>query len=318
MEPMEILFREIPDTVFITDPCGYLLDLNRAEPFRELRKGQKLTSLIPDCFSGEEGEVRWGDQVYQRQTTPIRTQNALVGYTVLLTDITAETRLAEELQSRSRELGQLAEELTRSNAALEAYAMQAKELSDYAEQLRIARVIHDDYGHAITELHVLSQMCLQLLDRDAARVYELLAQGKEICRRARREGRQRDYASLSDLLDCLRRISQFPVEVSITGTEPAFLRPLYGTIEHLCREAYHNTLDHSLADRFWICAELGEEVVIRIWDNGSFHGTFEKGFGLSAVEDQIRASGGSVEMIAREGEGFEILARWRDETWRDP
>ena len=41
MKSGRLLFDAIPDTVFITDTYGYILDFNRRAPFDQLKKGKK-------------------------------------------------------------------------------------------------------------------------------------------------------------------------------------------------------------------------------------------------------------------------------------
>ena len=88
--------------------------------------------------------------------------------------------------------------------------------------------------------------------------------------------------------------------------------PLYEVIDRVCREAYHNTLSHSLADRLTIEVYMAPEVLrLHITDNGCFRGTLEKGFGLTTMEENVRASGGTIAFEAEEGRGFGISAEWR-------
>lgn len=308
----DFLFRSIPDAVFITDSYGYILDHNRREPFDLVKKGAKLRSVIPDCFEGETGVFRFAGRAFRRQTSPILRENTVAGYTVMLADVTAEARITGERREKSRELTQLVESLQKSNAELESYAVRVKELTDYAEQLRIAQVIHDDAGHAITELYTISQMCLKLMDTDPERYRELIREGLEICRKAKNAGEAHEYGSLRELLSDFARMSRIPVEVRIDGEEPPFLKDKYPLIERILKEAYHNTLDHSLADRIEIDAQLSEDgAALAISDSGSFHGEFEKGFGLSTMEDNVALSGGSVTFTAQEGRGFGIKVKWR-------
>ena len=56
------------------------------------------------------------------------------------------------------------------------------------------------------------------------------------------------------------------------------------------------------------------EAVLQIRDNGSFRGPFERGFGLSTMEDQVKRSGGTMEFTAEEGKGFVVTAVWRAEN----
>ncbi|MBQ6183097.1 MAG: hypothetical protein IJK33_04340 [Clostridia bacterium] len=315
MKTTRTLFDSIPDTVVITDTYGYILDFNRKTPFDNLKKGKKLTSFLPDCFDGGEGEFRIADKVFRRYTAKLDNGKNDTGYTVRLSDITEEARLDEQLQHRSRELAELEHKLSESNAKLTEFVMRVKELADYSEQLRIARVIHDDYGHALTELFVICQMCLTLKDTAPERCRQLLHEGSEICRRATEEKRQNAFGSLSELLYDFAGKSAFPTEVTVAGEEPPFIKEKYELIGRICKEAYHNTLEHSLANRFYINAEMDEEqVTLTLTDDGSFHGTFEKGFGLSAMENAVKDSNGTIGFITEEGKGFTVRITWRRES----
>ena len=83
-------------------------------------------------------------------------------------------------------------------------------------------------------------------------------------------------------------------------------------IERILKEAYHNTLDHSFADTMQVSVDLTESSAkISISDNGKFHGEFEKGFGLSVIEESVIASGGEITFVAESGRGFGIITEWR-------
>ena len=312
MEKEKLLFLNMPDTVFITDAYGYILDFNRPGPFPSVKKGKKLKSLIPDGLDEAPGAISVGRRIFRRQTSPILRSGEICGYTVLLTDVTDEVRLTEELRKASEELDKLIGELEHSNQELENYALQVKALTDYAEQLRIAQVIHDDAGHAITELHTICEMCLRLKDSDPDQTAALLEEGIDICRRALDAKEDRKYDSLESLLRDFAHICRIRTEWSVSGAEPAYLQAQFPLIRRILKEAYHNTLDHSLADTIFITAELSEqEARIRIRDNGSFRGEFEKGFGLQTMEDNVQRSGGDIQFIAETGKGFEIDLIWR-------
>lgn len=139
MKTTRTLFDSIPDTVVITDTYGYILDFNRQTPFDHLKKGKKLTSFLPDCFEGDDGEFRIADRVYRRYTAKLDNGKNDTGFTVRLSDITEEARLDEQLKNRSRELAELERKLSESNAELTEFVMRVRELADYSEQLRIAR-----------------------------------------------------------------------------------------------------------------------------------------------------------------------------------
>jgi len=312
MDVFEQAFRLLPDTVIITDVYWYILDFNHVAPFDGIKRGRSLTRVMPDCRALPNDRLRRGEKVYQRSITPVYAQNLHVGYTVYLADITDRENLIEQQRRKSVELEALTQRLAKANAELEEYVRQAEALSDYEEQRRIARAIHDDAGHAITALNILSQMCLQLGRSDAKRYEELIDEGIGLCENALKAREKRRYASLRELLETFRDESPFPTELIIDGDEPTFAAPLYEVIDRVCREAYHNTLSHSLADRMTIEMHMSPEVLrLHITDNGCFRGTLEKGFGLTTMEENVRASGGTLAFEAEAGRGFGVAVEWR-------
>lgn len=312
------IFRMLPETYFITDSYGYILDYNRCEPFRKMKKGRHLARFISDFMETREGKLSVGEQVFLRKTTPVSRDNRVAGYVVSLTDISDVMRIMMQRQTVNGELKELILAQTQANQELESYAMQVKALSDYSEQIRLARVIHDGSGHAVTAIHSICQMCLKLKDSDPKQYHELLHQGIRICKKARKQSEEQEYGSIREMLDAFVQVCQFPVELSILGTEPEFAKPLYPLILRICREAYHNTLSHSLADRLMISVSLfPEEMELNVTDNGSFHGTFEKGFGLGTMEENVTASGGTIRFIHENGQGFRIIANWRKDNGTD-
>ena len=157
-------------------------------------------------------------------------------------------------------------------------------------------------------------MCLQLGQSDAKRYEELIDEGIGLCENALKSREERRYASLREILESMQKASPFPIDLQIEGDEPAFVGALREVIDRVCREAYHNTLSHSMADRLTVEVHMSPEVLqLHITDNGCFRGTLEKGFGLTTMEENVRASGGTLAFEAEEGKGFGILTEWRPE-----
>lgn len=309
------MFQNMPDIGIITDAYGYILDYNMSASVLNMKKGRRLIRYIPDCFSKDTAQVSFGGRVYRKSVSAIMDREAVNGYTVSLVDVTEITSLIEEREEKRKELLGLVDELIKRNVELEKLAFQAKELTDYSEQLAIARKIHDDEGHAITAIHTICEMCLKLKDSDIEEYEKLLQEGIDICKNALSGSNEVKYQSLNEMFDGFVRLSQFPVEVSVEGVEPEFIKDIYEHVGRICKEAYHNTLSHSLADRLSIRVKMEyDSFTLKIQDNGSFRGRFEKGFGLTSMEDYVKASGGTLEFITREGEGFGIIATWRKQV----
>lgn len=314
VDKMKQAFLSLPDTVIITDKYLNVLEYNRCGPYPDLKKNTKLTDYMPDFGGIGETNLQIDGRSYLCRISSVQERGAAAGFTVYLADTTEKTRLLEQNRQKSRELTLLVEQQRAANAELTEYVRQAEAVIDYEEQRRIAHHIHDNAGHAITAIHTISQMCLKLRDTDRAQYERLLREGISLCERALEARQPRKYASLSELLDCFRLESPFPMDIAVSGEEPPFASELYDVIYAVCKEAHHNTLSHSLADRQSITAEFTPDTLtLSIFDNGHFHGSFEKGFGLSATEKRVRASGGSIRFHAAEGEGFGVVARWRRE-----
>ena len=311
MEELEQAYRLLPDTVIITDSYWYILDYNRPGPFEGLKKGRNLTRYMPDCRDRPGGVYACNGRVFQRSISDVRADGVQGGHVVYLVDITERERLVEQQRQRRAELDVLTKKQMHANAELEEYARQVRVLTDYEEQLRIARTIHDGAGHAITALNTISRMCLQLRDSDMEKYNRLIDEGIAICRCVEKGRVERRYDSLAEMLEAFRNTSPFPIRLRIAGEEPPFAAGLYDVILGVCREAYHNTLSHSLADRLTIEVQMTKgNLTLRITDNGHFHGILEKGFGLKTMEENVRNSGGQVYFEAEEGKGFGVVVKW--------
>ena len=312
MEITAQMFSALPDTVIFTDAYWYVLDYNRRGPFEKIKKGKKFTHFMPDCVTLENGEWRSGNRSYMRTITPLYEKKQCAGYTIYLVDITEKAWLLEQSRKKSRELSQLTQILKKRNEELEQITRQAEALSDYSEQMYIARVIHDGAGHTITAVHAISQMCLDCRETDPGQYKELLEAGIKLCHYTNPEDRELQSDSLAGLLEQLQRNSPFPVRLQIRGEEPDFASGLYRTIYRICREAYHNTLSHSLADTLWITLNMDSRSLdLEISDNGSFRGELRKGFGLTNMEKAVLSSGGIISFLAEQGRGFGIKVSWR-------
>ena len=91
------------------------------------------------------------------------------------------------------------------------------------------------------------------------------------------------------------------------------MKEKYETVSRILKEAYHNTMEHSLGDAREVKLEGCEgSFTLTIRDNGSFRGPVEKGFGLMAMEEYVNASGGEIRFLTEEGKGFGIVVTWRE------
>ena len=300
------VFKKLPDTAIVTDSFGYVLDFNRKDPFPQMRKGRQIRQYIPERPADHGMEVHIRSGWYYLRVTPIQEASARVGYIYYLVDITKIRAMIHENQEKQEDLARLTQDKIRLHEELTSYARQAEALADYNQRLEIAREIHDKDGHAITVLHTISQMCLKLVGRDMRQYASLLTQGETICEEQRRNLKQR-FDSITEGLYHFCASGIFKVELSIEGTEPVSAASYVNLILDICEEAYHNTLNHSLATAFFIELTFDEGAIrLSLCDNGKCRGSFTPGFGLTVMQERVRARGGSIDFYMEENRGFMI------------
>ncbi|WP_283170167.1 sensor histidine kinase [Curtanaerobium respiraculi] len=301
------LFQRLSDTVIVTDAYGYILDFNRKGPFPSMRKGANIERYVPEGIVAGELTCTVGGRAFRRQVSPVAEGGRCVGYVVIFEDITEKKRLCELNAEKNRQLDEAAQEQEKAIAQLREYTHQIEAFADQEERHRVACRIHDEAGHAITDLFTRSQICLLLKDTDPEYYARLLDEGVAICNHALAIGEGEDAQSLGELLRPFADEALIPVHVTIAGDEPGWAAPLRGIIHDICDECYHNVLAHSMADEMAVRLDVDEaDLTLIIEDNGRFRGEFRKGFGLSFMEERVRNAGGSVDFCAVPGQGFKV------------
>ncbi|NLD19160.1 MAG: hypothetical protein GX663_02795 [Clostridiales bacterium] len=300
------VFKVLPDTAIVTDQFGYIIDFNHCEPFAGMKKGQHIRKYIHMELEENDCELQIGGRYYNLRITHIMEGSVYTACIFYLIDITQIRLVIKENKRRQEELLRLNKELTRVNRDLRDYAEQIEILTDYYGQMQLAKEIHDGDGHAITVLHTISQMCRKLIGKDRERYTSLILQGQEICSE-RHRGQNKTFRSITEGLSYFVVGKLFDIDLSIRGDEPQWAAGYADMLVSVCEEAYHNTLNHSLAEKFFIKASFEAEWVrLVLCDDGRCHGSFKKGFGLSAIEENVYMAGGTAEFTANEGEGFLI------------
>lgn len=300
------VFKKLPDTAVITDSFGYILDFNRQELFDSMKKGQHISQYIQLPLNQGSHEVQIRSKHYHLKVTSVTEETTHSGFIFYFSDVTRQRATVMQNHQKQKELSLLHQKLLHANDELTAYARQVEALSGYNEQLRLAREIHDTDGHAITVLHTISQMCRKLLRKDIKQYRSLINKGIRICRE-QSNSRQRTFKTITETLNHFSADGLFDVRITIQGEEPVLAAPYAELIRKICGEAYHNTLNHSLATVFFIKLIFDhEKISLELWDNGRCHGSFEKGFGLSVMEDTVLKSGGTIKFTMEENKGFLI------------
>jgi len=295
MKDIKNIYELLPCAVYITDTYGYVLETNNMNPFKQIKIGRRLSQVILGFPDDKQGEIENGGRVYHWTASEVLRSDIVVGYTIMLIDITIENELAKKSRIKSSEIDELIEKQKEANNQLETLALEVKQLSDYAEQLRIARNIHDNSGHALTALHTISGICSSIKDTDNDKYLSLIDDGLKLCRQEMIDKAIKSFDSVKSILDYFMNLRTFPIYCNINGEEPDFVKDKYELIYKIVRESYHNTLSHSLAENISILVDMSNNVIkLSIKDDGQFHGSFEMGFGLSMMVESVKASGGEI------------------------
>ena len=71
MNNYKMIFDSFPSPFFILDSFGYILRYNYYVDFKSIKKGRKLTDLIPDCLQNKEGKFIYKNIIFKRITKEI-------------------------------------------------------------------------------------------------------------------------------------------------------------------------------------------------------------------------------------------------------
>ncbi len=235
--------------------------------------------------------------------------------------LAAYAAVARRLEQTGRELEKLAgsrEKVEASRRQTLDYARQVERHAQAEERSRIARELHDDLGHRMIRLKMMSEAVLHLFEHDPNRARELTEQirnqledSMENMRRTVRklqpvEESGRQYA-LDRLIDDAARDLHIDVSFTITGRP----EPLYPSLEFVlyrnAQEAITNAVRHGQAAA--VAVELAfadREVRLTVTNDGSLPPSpIRQGIGLRGMEERVALLGGRLE-IEQEG-SFRIM-----------
>ncbi|MBE7084451.1 MAG: sensor histidine kinase [Clostridiales bacterium] len=210
-------------------------------------------------------------------------------------------------------------ELDESKRELEkAYAVVA-EVTALEERQRIAKDIHDTAGHSITTVIMQTEVAKRILDKNPEEAKTKIIAANLQAKHALEELRDSVHL-LSGMQkgETLKTALETIIHESTDGTgltvrsqiedvrvSPAKHRFLCNTL----KEGISNGLRHGNATAFWFeLKEESEKIAFLLSDNGNGVDMDELrlGFGLSAMQERVRALGGEVRFHSEKEEGFEL------------
>jgi signal transduction histidine kinase len=197
------------------------------------------------------------------------------------------------------------------------------------ERLRIARELHDVFGHAMATISVQAGVGLHVLEQRPGQAREALAAIKKICDdgltdvktilgilradasageeepRAPRGGLDR----ITDLLDTAAA-GGLRVELRVEGDPRALPAPVDLAAYRIIQEALTNVLRHAGARTVGLTLQYAPaRLIVRIRDDGSTTGVDAPGgHGIDGMRERARALSGRLTAAPHPDGGFEVCA----------
>jgi signal transduction histidine kinase len=204
---------------------------------------------------------------------------------------------------------------------------QAQELAISEERNRLAREIHDTIAQGlvgiILQLEVMSASIPEdsPLHRRVARALDLARVNLDEARRSVRNLRASPLAKHS-FTEAIQRLAEehrldcgSQVLVNVPAAVPHLDEEIETALFRLTQEALNNCRKHANADTVWIDLTFGDEIVLRIADNGvgfdveawrTAPATHR--FGLHGMRERVEQLAGSFDLQARSGGGIVLTA----------
>ncbi|HTG68128.1 MAG TPA: sensor histidine kinase [Candidatus Udaeobacter sp.] len=223
---------------------------------------------------------------------------------------------SNEFEDKRHQIEDLYEALAASHVELDAarrrmqdYASQVEYNAQIEERNRIAKDIHDDLGHRLIRVKMMSEAALHLFDADASKarrtveqIRDQLQDSMELMRRTVRklaadgEKDARRYA-LDRLVEESAAALGITVSFRVTGNP----RPLYPSMELIlfknAQEAITNAVRHGKATAVTVDLEfLAASVALTIANNGCLPSEpLEAGLGIKGMKERIALIWGRLE-----------------------
>ncbi|MFF2093539.1 sensor histidine kinase [Paenibacillus sp. NPDC058174] len=210
------------------------------------------------------------------------------------------------------------EELEAARRRLIDYASQIEQYAQLEERNRIAKDIHDDLGHRLIRVKMMSEAAIQLFDADTPRARTMIEQIRDqlqdsmerMRRTVRRLAAPEDSDSRRYALDRLVADSGEALGIEVGFTVQGDMQPIYPSIELIlflnAQEAITNAVRHGGASVVDVTLHfLGKSVALTIANNGALpKEPLAAGLGIRGMKERIALIGGRLEW--RTEKRFEI------------
>ena len=209
-------------------------------------------------------------------------------------------------------------ELDESKKELEAAYAVVAEVSVLEERQRIAKEIHDTAGHAVTTVIMQTEAAKLIIDKNPEQAKAKIIAANLQAKRALEELRNsvhllsgvKENQTLKSSLENVLHESSDGTDIVIRSSieeiyvSDAKFRLLTGAL----KEGISNGLRHGGATAFWFELRTDKEkIYFLLSDNGKgADESFVMGYGLSSMQERVKALGGEMQTVYGEDDGFEL------------
>ncbi len=232
-------------------------------------------------------------------------------YIVTLRDVTPYRKTQADLSERYRQLEEANDQLKDTIQVL-------KESSKAGARGYVARELHDIIGHSLVVTIKLlevaklyfakDQKMSRLVTVDAYKAIEDGITSMNLMENQRRVEVMYSGESLrTELARMLVSVKNTDINTTlkVKGVFNPVSPPAYGVIKKVCMELLTNSIKHSQCNHVFVTVSIeGEQIDLKVMDNGIGVENISKGNGLKGIEERINSLGGQVEFYSSHNEGF--------------
>ncbi len=235
--------------------------------------------------------------------------------------ITHVLECIDEERQQNRRLESGIQSLTQVNIGFQHYSQTVEERSKHEERNRITRDIHDTVGYSLTNIAVMLDAAIGLIERDPERVKTMLQRGREQVDSSHTEVRRSLHAlraiarvekfGARNLLHIGRQFEEATsvlVDIDLGNAAQTYGPHIDSTLSRLVQEGLANAFRHGRATevsvRLW---ESDDRLTLTIRDNGSGSEKIELGIGFLGMQERLSQVHGSLSWQSL-STGFVLIA----------
>lgn len=243
---------------------------------------------------------------------------ALIAAVLMFIAVRNQSLLREAHRTNRKQL----EQLNTAYSELQQTSVQAMGYAAMTERTRLARDIHDGFGHQMTSLIVQLQALKLMIPQDPAGAANSVDETLKVARKGMNEVRLavKEWSddekglgpiALKGLVSQIEANSMVQIQYKEIGPIGEWPVECSVILYRILQEALTNILKHADAKTVNIVIEEeNEHVKLLITDDGHFSGQkpLNFGFGLSGMIERCKSAGGSIVFSANSPNGLKIQA----------